>query len=501
MFILRIPSKFAVLSLLALTLLASGCSLIVDFEECTSNDECESGTCSDGVCLVTGGETCATHTDCTDQLCISERCRTVDSELCTVDTDLELSDARLLHTGILMPLSGRNGEKGAATVIGAEIAVNQINAAQGGIASRALSLISCDTQSDPARAVRAADHLINDLEINAVVGALLSDATLDVANQVSVDAGALLISPASTSPAISSLDDQDLVWRTIASDSLQGQALAELMIARDYQNVAVLFSSNAYGNGLFEIFTRTLNQAGETDRLDDSRFQTIQYDVAMGSLVSDSLVDRASNVFVTQGFQPDAIFVMGSIESQQIIFALDETYFGERMEEERPVWILTDGGRDPGLFGSNFDGIRNRIVGTSPQEIDTAVTAQFEVRFEADSEIEIENAPFADNAYDSMWLAALALGAQTDPIAANDPGLANAMSRMSSGAEFSPGDDASVALTTLRDGGSIDFQGASGDIDFDANGDVFNAIELWGISNTGDEFESREVLISSPGSN
>jgi len=72
------------------------------------------------------------------------------------------------------------------------------------------------------------------------------------------------------------------------------------------------------------------------------------------------------------------------------------------------------------------------------------------------------------------------------------------MGRLSSGTEFAPGDDLSTALAPLRDGDSIDFQGASGDVDFDAKGDVFNAIELWGIAESGDEFESLEILISEP---
>lgn len=482
--------------------LSSGCSLLVDFEECANDADCPVGTCSDGVCATDSGQSCSTHVDCQADaaLCIHEECRVVDTDLCTPNPDLGSDRETLVHAGMLMPLTGRNGEKGAATVTGAEIAIGQINDAQGGIGSASLSLITCDTQSNPGRAVDAANHLVNDLGIRVVIGALLSDATIDVAQNVTVDAGALLISPASTSPIISNLDDNGLVWRTIANDEQQGKALANLMVDRDYERVAVLFSSNAYGNGLLEVFNATSNDLGQTERLGDrDRFRTLQYDVESGSLVTESLVSRATTLFVEDGFMPDAIFVMGSIESQQIIFSLDP-FFDELEPADQPVWILTDGGRDPGLFDSRFDGVKDRIQGTSPRELATTVTTQFRVRFEASSDLQLSNAPFADNAYDAMWLGALALAVQDNPSSPDPALLADVMTRLSDGDRFAPGDTFSDAVDTLREGDSIDFEGASGDVDFDPEtGDVLNAIELWAIAASGNDFESIEVLIDAEG--
>ena len=60
-------------------------------------------------------------------------------------------------------------------------------------------------------------------------------ATIAVARQVAIPGGIPLVSPASTSPAITGLDDTDLVYRTVPSDLYQGSVMASLLFGVLYQ--------------------------------------------------------------------------------------------------------------------------------------------------------------------------------------------------------------------------------------------------------------------------
>jgi ABC-type branched-subunit amino acid transport system substrate-binding protein len=479
-------------------LLLTGCTLVTDFDECSSDAECPSGSCVDNVCE--GAASCTVHNDCRSEdsglaYCISGRCATIDETLCEADPRLEDPDTPHVHIGLLMPLTGRNETKGVSNRDGVVTALKQLNQAQGGIDGSDLSLISCDTVSDPTQAEAAAEHLINDLGISVVIGALLSDATLDVAQNVTIDAGALLVSPASTSPLITTLDDGGLVWRTVPSDELQGPALSLVRQTDDFARVAVLFSDNNYGNGLFNELQNDL-AANAPGLLDDEVFQTISYTVDRGEIQTEELLVRASNLFDTEGYLPDAIFVLGSAESQQIIRAFDQSYFGDLPDADKPVWVLTDGGRETGLFDPAFDDVRSRIIGTAPQQADTPARVAFETRFEAESAIEIENATFADNSYDAAVLTALVLGAANDPLAPTPDELSGGMARLASGDAYSPSDSFSEAVRTLAEGGSVDYVGASGELDFDVEtGDVSAPIVLWRISDQTDEFIDDMVLV------
>lgn len=496
-----VPSFLFLVALIGLSGI-SACTVVTDFDECTGDADCPTGRCVDGICE--GPTGCTVHDDCGTsdgqrEYCITGACRVVDATLCTVDDRLEESDEELVHMGMLMPLTGRNGPKGEATVDGARVAIDQINQSSGGIGDRKASLITCDTLSDPSQAVEAADHLVNDLGIRVVLGALLSDATIDVAEQVTIDAGALLISPASTSSIITDLDDDDLVWRTVPSDTSQGRALTKLLIQEDFQDVAVLYSDNDYGNGLFSIFQAAFGEFDASSRLEDSRFKTIAYSVDQGDLQTETLINEADQLFNANGYVPDVIVVIGSIESQQIIRAIDDNYFGDLPVEDRPTWMLTDGGRDPGLFADDFSDLAGRIIGTSPQEVENEVTQSFEIRFEAQSSIEVSNAPFADNAYDSAFLAALTIGTVSEPLSPEPGELRGAMALMSAGDPFAPGDSFRSAVDAIRTGSGIDYTGASGDVTLDpTTGDVLAPIEGWAIPDTGGEFVSLGVLVEAP---
>src|SRR3546814_11908182 len=77
----------------------------------------------------------------------------------------------------------------------------------------------------------AAAKVVNVEQVVAMVGPFCSGETLAAANTVNIPAGVVMISPSATSPELTTLKDNDLVFRTAPSDSFQGQALARKLLA------------------------------------------------------------------------------------------------------------------------------------------------------------------------------------------------------------------------------------------------------------------------------
>ncbi|MCI0832709.1 MAG: hypothetical protein J4N72_08705, partial [Chloroflexi bacterium] len=138
--------------------------------------------------------------------------------------------------------------------------------------------------------------------------------------------------------------------------------------------------------------------------------------------------------------------------------------------------------RDDEMFAElgweNFDGMQ----GTAPGALTTDFGDDFDALYEAEFG-ELYQTPFVREAYDatvSIVLAAAAAGTNTDSVAIRDSlrDVANPP-----GDVYGPGaDDVGDAVVAAAAGTDIDYQGASGSVDFDANGDItFGAIEIWQV--------------------
>ncbi len=148
---------------------------------------------------------------------------------------------------------------------GARLAVQQINEQGGLLGGQTLVMPSADTTcSDASAASNAADRMVNTENVTAIVGALCTGATVAAANSAAIPGGVVMVSPASTAPAVTELDDNDLVFRTVPSDSYQGEILAKLMLDKGFDEVAVTFVNNDYGRGLSDAFSAAFEEGGGT---------------------------------------------------------------------------------------------------------------------------------------------------------------------------------------------------------------------------------------------
>lgn len=153
----------------------------------------------------------------------------------------------------------------------------------------------------------------------------------------------------------------------------------------------------------------------------------------------------------------------------------------ERHAPPRPEYLIPDGGRLDELLAAtktNQD-LRQRVQGTVPGRKGT-VYNQFALRYK--QRFGADPGTFAENAYDSGYLAAYAILAGGDGVVSGS-NIATGMMQMSdkNAQEIVVGaNQLNDAFNALTGSGSIDFTGASGDLDFDnATGEAPSNIDIW----------------------
>ena len=125
--------------------------------------------------------------------------------------------------GILCPLSGRFSPVGEAFLKGASIAAKEA-LKQG---NSGLELVVGDTRSNPLAARAAAERLIRDEGVIAIVGAVLSSPTIAAA-QVAQYNGTVLVSPVATDEGISGIGE----WIFQTSMEADAEVIAIARVAR-----------------------------------------------------------------------------------------------------------------------------------------------------------------------------------------------------------------------------------------------------------------------------
>ncbi|MCP4768666.1 MAG: ABC transporter substrate-binding protein [Gammaproteobacteria bacterium] len=163
--------------------------------------------------------------------------------------------ADTVKIGMLQGFTGPTESLVAPMALGGELAIKEVSDSGqflGG--TKVVSVRGDSTCIDAAAATAAAERLITSEGVAAINGATCSGATTAVLNNVAVANGVVMISPSATSPALSTIADNDLFFRTAPSDARQGEVMANVLVARGYSKVAVTYTNNDYGKGLADSF-------------------------------------------------------------------------------------------------------------------------------------------------------------------------------------------------------------------------------------------------------
>lgn len=333
---------------------------------------------------------------------------------------------------------------------GAKLAVAQINEQGGVLGGQTLVMPSGDTTcSDASAASNAADRMVNTENVTAIVGALCTGATIAAANNAAIPGGVLMVSPASTAPAVSELNDNDLVFRTVPSDAFQGEMLAKLLLDKGIDYVAVTFVNNDYGRGLSDAFSAAFTAGGG--------------EVAENLAHEDNRADYRSELGSLSASGADTLVVLAYADtSGQTV--LRQAYESGMFTQ----YVGADGMVGDSLVQAIGADVLDGMIATRPGSPELPGTELFNSAAEA-AGID-PSAVFAAQAYDAAFLIALAIEQNGS---AEREGLSEALRSVSSapGEVILPGEwEKAVAL--IAEGTEINYEGASGSHEFDENGDV-----------------------------
>lgn len=337
----------------------------------------------------------------------------------------------------------------------------------GGVAGQAVQLFAEDDQSSVATGKVGIDQLIKTHRAQAIIGAIGSEVSNATAT-ISASQQVVQISPASASPILTERaqkgDFRGFWFRTMPPDTFQGIALAQLAKQRGFKTVSILASDSAYGNSIVQAFSAYFEQTGGTIN------PPVRYSSTAGLYGVDwSAAFRG---------KPDAVLIVAdpALGSELLKIAYESGDWNGSTKVLLTSSMKTE--NLAGKIGQSIDGryIASGVLGVAPTvAANTAFPELYQKKFGHEPSL------YDANTWDAaavVTLAAEAAKTITGPAikekifsAANPPGVAVS--------------DVCQALALIRDGREIDYQGASGVVDFNKTGDVVGVYDVWTIDYTG----------------
>ncbi|MGI9394710.1 MAG: ABC transporter substrate-binding protein [Boseongicola sp.] len=346
------------------------------------------------------------------------------------------SHAEEIKIGIILGFTGPIESLTPSMGDSAEMAMKEVTDSGKLLGGAKVTAVRGDsTCIDAAAATSVAEQQITGDGVKAIMGADCSGVTGAILQNVALPNGVVMISPSATSPALSTVDDNGLFFRTAPSDARQGVVMTNVLMDLGINEVAVTYTNNDYGKGLADSFQAAFESAGGSVTINASHEDgKADYSAEVGALAAaggDRLVVAG---YVDQG---GSGIVRAALDSG----AFDTFHFPDGMISAKLVEN----------FGSEIDGSSGQHPSPS-DELSASFTALVGGAFDATS-------PFTPEAYDAAALIMLAMQAAGSSDSADYKGkvmeVANAPGEQIQAGELAK------ALEILAGGGEIDYVGAT----------------------------------------
>ncbi len=361
--------------------------------------------------------------------------------------------AEEVKIGALAGITGPIATMAPAIMKGAEMAVSEVNAQGGILGGKTLTMVTGDSACNPQNGIDAANKLINVEQVVAIVGPMCSGATIAVANSVAVPAGVVLVSASATSPEITGIKDNDLVFRVVPSDAFQGAASARNLLSKGTKKVAVTYINNDYGKGLADAFAAEFEAKGGT----------VTHNMAHEEKKASYRSELAT--LASGGADTLVVFALGGDTGMTILRqSLENGYFEK--------FAGGDGMKDNVLLREiGADNLGGLIV-TAPSSAESKSLSIFKKAFTAFGGD--PDGVFVRNGYDAAFVLALAI----EKAGSTDRSKIPAALRAVASAPGEPilAGEWKKAVDLITAGKDIDYQGVTGGHDFDDAGDVSGVV-------------------------
>lgn len=319
---------------------------------------------------------------------------------------------------------------------GAELAMKEVNDSGNFMNNMTVVPIRGDSTCIDAQAASAtAERLITAEGISAIVGADCSGVTTAILQNVAMANGIVMISPSATSPALTTVEDNGLFFRTAPSDARQGKIVAEILMDRGFKTAAMTYTNNDYGKGLADSIEANFSAAGGTITINAPHEDgKADYNAEVASLAQ-----AGGDILIVAGYLDQG--GKGIIQASLDNGAFDMFYMPDGMI----------GDSLPEAIGPDLNGSIGDVPGTDSPGAATFETMASDAGFKA--------GPFAPESYDAAALIMMAMhkagSTDSQTFKSHIEDIANAP-----GEKIYPG-ELGKALDLIAAGKDIDYVGAS----------------------------------------
>jgi branched-chain amino acid transport system substrate-binding protein len=319
---------------------------------------------------------------------------------------------------------------------GAELAMKEVNDSGNFMNSMTVVPVRGDSTCIDAQAASAtAERLITAEGISAIVGADCSGVTTAILQNVAMANGIVMISPSATSPALTTVEDNGLFFRTAPSDARQGKIVAEILMERGFKTAAMTYTNNDYGKGLADSIEANYKAAGGTITINAPHEDgKADYNAEVASLAQ-----AGGDILIVAGYldQGGKGIIQASLDNGAFdIFYMPDGMIGDSLPE---------------AIGPDLNGSIGDVPGTDSPGAATFETMASDAGFKA--------GPFAPESYDAAALIMLAMhksgSTDSQTFKSHIEDIANAP-----GEKIYPG-ELGKALDMIAAGKDIDYVGAS----------------------------------------
>jgi hypothetical protein len=438
---------------------------------------------------------CSTHQQCIERNAGAPyRCRASDAtcvSLLNADCarilggadDIASDDAIRIGLLVVDDLDGAEAEA-AVELARAEIASALTGSVRTAPSARVRPVVVVECNTDGSEPLAAVRHLIDDVEVSALLGGFDAGHVLAVARQETIPGGVLQITPSATDDAISALDDQDLVYRAQLPGAVLFQVLTpfidqflrpalhagERARAEEPLRTMLVYDPDPSGVSDADAITKSLSIDGELVPRDGSAFyRELRLD-PLNLLDPQPLSVVAARAIIN--FEPQVILYQ--TRDEEVLRAVER---GWPSNVPKPYFVVSAafGAHLPALVGADAD-LRRRsfsLLGVS-EGYEPARFDAWEARLRASAPTLTRPVShvYGPNLYDSMYMLAYALSTLGD----REPtglSLVPGFRRLSGPGTAIPfGPDAiTAALDELTAGNAIDYIGINGAFHYTAAGD------------------------------
>ena len=376
-----------------------------------------------------------------------------------------------VKVGGVLPLTGSMAPITKKIAQAAELAFEHINAG-GGIKGCPVQFILRDDQGQPTVGVDAAKYLVEVERVAAFTGTISSGVTGPIIAAVTAPSKVVQITCCSTASPFT-LDGRSggYFFRTIPTSKTQAFATASETTRRGFKKTAVIFVNTDFGRDMLGFYKTATGKLGG--------------DIVAEVPYNDNQTSYRAEVTRALAAKPESLLLIGFPKDAVTIVREWLSLGGpKRVALNNSMRTLDFVNGVGATHVEDFFGMDNAQVAGPHVE---AFNQAFEDKFKTDSK-----GPGVHTQYDAVMVLGLAMNIAKD---LTGPSIREAVRQVhaANGTAVGTGPaEFKKAVDLIKAGRAIKYHGATGPIEFDANGDVTGPALVWKI--TGGKIETDRVI-------